>query len=352
MYDAYSWAPYVSVAERLAKAKRAMQKRAKQGHPIEPVCIEGRTIARSPWGKAWCANLEAYSDIVNRLHRGRRYVRNGSVVDLQLQPRRIEAYVAGSETYRVTVSVSKLAKQRWRSICDDCAGGIDSLLELLRGRFDKAIMQRLCRQGDGLFPTPKQLQFSCSCPDGARMCKHVAAVLYGVGSRLDAKPELLFTLRAVDPDELIASAGSGLTMAAAPDDGGALASDELGDLFDIELEGTPSAETSAAARKKRKPGRPRKAGSKQAGKAKRAKKTTRQKVYVPPLPSGRDLYARLHRQLAKAGSLTSTEAQLALNKTAAELRPIFKRLVAENVATMSGRARGTRYHIRNDRADR
>jgi uncharacterized Zn finger protein len=31
------------------------------------------------------------------------------------------------------------------------------------------------------------------------MCKHVAAVLYGIGARIDERPELLFLLRSVVP---------------------------------------------------------------------------------------------------------------------------------------------------------
>lgn len=336
MYNGYGWGPYVSVAQRLLKAKRAMQRRAKQGHPIDPVCIEGRTIATTPWGKAWCSNLEAYSDFANRLPRGRRYARNGSVVDLQLAPGLIEAYVAGSDTYHATITVGSVPKKQWQAICADCAGGVESLLELLRGKIDKAIMQRLCRQADGLFPTPKQLRFACSCPDGASMCKHIAAVLYGVGNRLDAQPELLFSLREVDVDELVASAGSGLKTLAASDDAGVLDTDELGDIFGIEFDDAPAPAMPAAVPKKRKAGR-----SPRAEPKKRSRKPARQ-------PRGRDPYARLHRQLVKAGRLTSAEAQRALQMSAAELRPLFQRLVIEGKATVTGKTRGTTYHIQND----
>src|SRR5579872_5106957 len=155
MYGGWGWRPYVSVAERRRKATKEMEKLRKKGHPVSPVAIEGRTIVRTFWGKAWCENLERYSDFANRLPRGRTYVRNGSVVDLQIGAGEVKAYVSGSEIYQVAVKVTPVSKSRLQSICTDCAGGIDSLVELLQGRFSKGVMERLCQQGSGLFPSPK-----------------------------------------------------------------------------------------------------------------------------------------------------------------------------------------------------
>ena len=200
----WGWKPYVTVAEQRRKAAREMEKRKKQGHAVSPVVIEGRTIAKTFWGKSWCDNLERYSDFANRLPRGRTYVRNGSVVDLQITPGAIHALVSGSELYEVALKVAPVSKARWKSICHDCTGAIDSLVELLRGRFSKGVMERICRQNHGLFPSPVEIKLSCSCPDWADMCKHVAAVLYGIGARLDHQPELLFRLREVDEKDLIA----------------------------------------------------------------------------------------------------------------------------------------------------
>ena len=211
--DYYGWRPYVSVAERRRKAAAEMAKLKKKGHPVSPVVVEGRTIVKTFWGKAWCENLERYSDFANRLPRGRTYVRNGSVIDLQIAPGEIKALVSGSEIYKVAVKVAPVAKARWQSICKDCAGAIDSLVELLQGRFSKGVMERVCRQKTGLFPSPDEIELSCSCPDWADMCKHVAAVLYGIGARLDQQPELLFRLHNVDEKELIAGAGKALPLA-------------------------------------------------------------------------------------------------------------------------------------------
>src|SRR5229473_3040716 len=208
----YGWGPYVSVAERKLRAAREVGKLIKKGRLASPVTVEGRTIARTFWGKAWCENLERYSDFENRLPRGRSYVRNGFVIDLDIARAGVKALVCGSRVYKVAVNITPVTKARWRSICQDCAGGIDSLVELLQGRFSKGVMERVCLQNTGLFPSPEEIEFSCSCPDWAGMCKHVAAVLYGIGARLDNQPELLFRLREVDEKELIVKAGKALPL--------------------------------------------------------------------------------------------------------------------------------------------
>ena len=232
------WSPYVPVAERRKQAAREMEKLRKKGHPVAPVILEGRTIARTFWGQAWCDNLESYRDFDNRLPRGRTYVRHGAVIDLQISALEIKAMVSGSSIYRVSVSITALAPTLWRSICSDCAGGIDSLVELLQGRFSKGVMKRICRQDRGLFPKPADIRFSCTCPDGASMCKHVAAVLYGVGARLDERPELLFRLRAVDEQDLVADLDTALSISSQPlDVGKVLEADDISALFGLDMDG-------------------------------------------------------------------------------------------------------------------
>ena len=209
----YGWRRYVPVRVRRQKAVRELARlNARKGQAASPVVIEGRAIAKTFWGQSWCHNLEAYSDYENRLPRGRTYVRNGSVVDLQIAPGCVTARVSGSSLYKVRVEVAAVPKPRWAALCQDCAGGIDSLVELLQGRLSKGVMERICRQKTGLFPSPGEVAFDCSCPDWASMCKHVAAVLYGIGARLDQRPELLFALRQVDEKDLIAKAGKGLPL--------------------------------------------------------------------------------------------------------------------------------------------
>jgi uncharacterized Zn finger protein len=233
----YDWAPYVPVGKRIAQAKAFAAKAAKKaGREPTPVKSSGRKIATSFWGQAWCDNLDRYSDLANRLARGRTYLGNGSVVDLQIKSGVVEAIVAGSETYKVRIQIKTLQPKLWKTIKQDCANSIHSLLDLLQGRFDEAVMQRLVAKGTGLFPQRGEIEMSCSCPDYADVCKHLAAVVYGVGVRLDAAPELLFTLRNVDHSELITQAVAAenleQTLAGQPNN---LAGSDLGELFGIDL---------------------------------------------------------------------------------------------------------------------
>ena len=248
----YGWKPYVSIAERTRKAEREIAKSQKNGTAMTPVVIAGRTIATTFWGKAWCQNIERYSDYANRLPRGRSYVRNRAVLDLHIADGVVKALVMGSRRYQVEVKITAVPPAHWNAVCKDCSGAIDSLVELLQGRFSKHVMERICRPGLGLFPVPKDIKFSCSCscPDWASMCKHVAAVLYGIGARLDESPHLLFTLRKVDEQDLIAKAGKGLPLSnQAPKIGKALKDTELADVFGIEMAEIPAPITKKSVRK-------------------------------------------------------------------------------------------------------
>ena len=230
------WAPYVSVAERRRKAAKKVAALQKKGKNLSPVRIEGRTIARTFWGKAWCDNLESYSDYSNRLPRGRTYVRNGSAIDLQIGKGEVTALVIGSSLYEVKVSIQALGPHRWKAIIQKCAGQIDSLVELLQGAFSRGVMGVITSKEQGLFPSPKHISMECSCPDWATMCKHVAAVLYGVGARLDERPELFFRLRNVDHAELITAASTATAAAHAPKPDKVLKSDDLSSIFGIDLD--------------------------------------------------------------------------------------------------------------------
>ncbi len=238
----YRWKPYVPVAERRRQAEKTARQSAKKGVTLSPVRITGSAIATTFWGKAWCGNLDRYSDFSNRLPRGRSYVRNGAVMDLRIAPGTVAARVIGSRLYTTTVTVTALPKARWQALAADCSSSIDSLVELMQGRLSKAVMARICRDGTGLFPSPREIKFECSCPDWAAMCKHVAAVLYGIGARLDAAPELLFTLRKVDAADLIAHAGAALPLV--DDRPGAarrLDRSKIANVFGIELADAPPA---------------------------------------------------------------------------------------------------------------
>jgi len=247
----YGWKPYVPVAKRCAQAEKKIAQAQKAGKNYAPITAFRGALAKTFWGKAWCDNLERYSDYANRLPRGRTYVRNGSVIDLQIQPGKVTAQVMGSSLYQIEVAIDTVAPAQWKKVVADCAGSIHSLVELLQGKLTKPVMERIAQPKDGLFPAPKEIRLDCSCPDWATMCKHVAAALYGIGTRLDAQPELLFVLRGVDASELIGAAAGQLdTAMPAIDADKVLADDLLADVFGIELAAAPA---SAAKPKAKKP---------------------------------------------------------------------------------------------------
>ncbi len=247
----YDWKPHVSAAERRKQAELAAARIKKTGATLSPVAASRGAIAKTFWGKAWCDNLEHYSDYAHRLSRGRTYVRNGSVIDLKITTGEVHAQVVGSRLYQVAVRVIAVPGKQWQSISADCAGSIDSLVELLQGRLSKAVMERICTRNTGLFPAPKEIQFTCSCPDWASMCKHVAAVLYGVGGRLDEQPELIFTLRRVNAKDLVTQAGAGMPKSKQRPSAGKLLDETLlADVFGIEMADAAPATRPAAPRHK------------------------------------------------------------------------------------------------------
>ena len=245
------FAPYVSVAQRRINAQKELQKLQKKGRLIEPLGeLSHRTkIATSFWGHAWCKHLESFSDYENRLPRGRTYVRNGSVLHLAITPGRIEALVQGSSLYEQTITISPLPAATWKTLQSRSQGKIGSLIELLQGKVSDEIMTVVTHRDDGLFPKPKEIKLSCSCPDYAGLCKHLAAVLYGVGARLDSRPELLFKLRGVDHNDLISAVDPAIALGSPAKTSGrrrTLDSTALGDVFGIELETEPAPVVSEA----------------------------------------------------------------------------------------------------------
>ena len=277
------FAPYVTVAEKRLRSEKEAAKLTKKGQTLSPVRLESKTIARSFWGKSWCENLESYSDYANRMPRGRTYVRNGSVLHLDIRQGEIEALVSGSSLYKVKVKIKPVDKTRWAALCRASAGSIGSLMELLQGKLSERVMGIMTHRETGLFPSPKEIELDCSCPDWADMCKHVAAVLYGVGARLDEKPELLFLLRHVDHQELVSQADS-ITALTETKTGAALptlSEDDVGAVFGIEMEtGAPAeaAPAAAAPRTARRKPVKKKPVRTVSGKAKTRTKTTKRKA--------------------------------------------------------------------------
>jgi uncharacterized Zn finger protein len=233
-----SFRSYVSAAERRRRAQKAAIALENKEQKLNPIRVEGRTIARSFWGQAWCENLESYSDYENRLPRGRTYVRNGAVVDFQVAPGVITALVSGSALYRITITIEPVQQAAWTALKTDCAGRVGSLIDLLQGKLSAQVMEIITRRETGLFPRPDEIGLNCSCPDWAGMCKHVAATLYAVGVRLDESPELLFALRGADHFELVTEATKSVTsqVSTPPDGSTTLTGENLEEIFGIEIE--------------------------------------------------------------------------------------------------------------------
>jgi uncharacterized Zn finger protein len=233
---------YVPVGEKKEKATRKLKALQKKNPNIKPVMIQGSAIAKTWWGKSWNQNLERYADYGNRIGRGRSYVRNGAVLDLQIGAGEVNSLVQGtaSKPYSVTVKIKSIEKGTWKTIKAACQGKFDSLPELLEGKFPKSLGEILFAKGQGLFPSPKEIEFSCSCPDWAHMCKHVAATLYGIGARLDEDPLLFFKLRKADVHDLISEAvedkARDLLQKAGRKSSRVIEETDLTKIFDIEME--------------------------------------------------------------------------------------------------------------------
>jgi len=247
-YGGYGFPRYVSVAEKRARARRKLEELRKKHPDIRPIVIKGNTLVRTWWGRAWNGNLAKYADYANRVGRGRSYLRHGAVLDLQIKPGQVKALVQGSgeSPYTVTIKIKPVSESIWKQIKTACEGQLASLQELLEGRFPKGLMELFTAKGSGLFPSPKEIDFHCSCPDWAYMCKHVAAVLYGIGTRLDEDPSLFFVLRKVKRDDLITQAihekSAKLLKQAKKKTSRVIDDADLGDVFGIEMEAATASE--------------------------------------------------------------------------------------------------------------
>lgn len=229
----------LTVAEQRARATRA---RSRLGADADPVMAIQGAIARTFWGKAWCKNLESYGDYSNRLPRGRTYVRSGAVVHLSISEGRVAAKVQGSSLYDVAIAIKPLGASRWTGLVEGCLGDVTSLDALLSGDLPPSVLRVVTDRAEGMFPSPREITFECSCPDYASMCKHVAAALYGVGARLDSRPELLFVLRGRDHHALVAQATTAtITDATAtPLDAKLVDGDSLEEIFGIAIDAEPT----------------------------------------------------------------------------------------------------------------
>ncbi len=331
---------YVSVAEKRAKADRKLKQLRKKNPAIRPIVLEGRAIAKTWWGKSWNLNLERYADYSNRIGRGRSYVRHGAVLDLQISAGQVKSLVQGSRTkpYSVTIKIKGITKEIWQNMKAACAGKLDSLPELLNGEFPKALGEVFTAQGRGLFPSPREIGFDCSCPDWAYMCKHVAATLYGIGTRLDDDAGLFFKLRKVNIDDLIQQTlkdhSYKLLEKAEKMSSGKIAESDLAGMFGIDMEETMDLDLPEAAKKVTGAGKTSRKAAKQSksktAKRKPAIKTPARKKANQPSPEtvaskkrvkSATIKARAKTPLKKSGA----KIKIAENTDTAQILDIIKR---------------------------
>jgi uncharacterized Zn finger protein len=305
----YGFRPYVSVGQKLAKAKEFVAKKLKGKANL--VAVEGKKITKTFWGDAWCQNLETYSDFENRMPRGRTYIRNGSVVHLEIDKGVIKSYVAGSDTYEIVVRIKPLKPERWKAIKKKCSGEIGSVVELLQGKLSKHVLGIVTNKKEGLFPSPEEIDLDCSCPDWATMCKHVAATLYGVGVLLDKSPELFFKLRGVDHLELI---DSSVSIATGKKDSETLDEGTLEDIFGVELSDSlePKVKASGKSGKKAAVKKVAKTTAKKAAK-KTVKKTVKRAVKKATAKKAKPA-AKMTKKVAKKATKKSPKTKKSSRK--------------------------------------
>ena len=194
-----------SVVQKRAKARRQLNRLKKNNPDIQPVLIDGNALVRNWWGRAWNRSLEQHASISSRVGRGKSYVRNGMVLDLRASSGTATALVQGNaaQPYEVVMDIAPVDPDKWEWICEQVRGEIGALEVLYDGRFSDDVESLFCHRVDGIFPMPREMEFSCTCADTEELCKHAAAILYAVGTRMDEDPELFFRLRQVPPEDLI-----------------------------------------------------------------------------------------------------------------------------------------------------
>ncbi len=333
------WPSYMPVAKRRAQAAKELAKldKSSKGKARSPVRIATRKMAVTFWGEAWCENLETYSDYSNRLPRGRTYAKNGSILDLSIEKGCITAIVSGSSLYRIKIDIATIPANLWGNIKSDCAQSIHSIMDLLRGKLSDSVMKRLTAPKVGMFPQPKEIKLRCSCPDSAGLCKHLAAVMDGIGNRLDTDPELLFMLRGVDKTELVSEAVSSSQLtdsltstSKSKSKNEVISEDDLSSLFGIDLvEATPSTESATKAKLTKKTTTKKKAENnaevEAAPRPKIAKKKLTAKNTAKTVTAKTKAVAKKKPSTQNPNSQTSSGLQELLRATAENLERMNKR---------------------------
>lgn len=195
----------MKAADLEAQARRELIELKSAGEEVRPVVGTTRKLAAHFWGSAWMKHLALCESGGWSLSAGRTLLRHGCVLDLQLEAGLIRARVMEERLHDVEIALDPLDGERLEELRTICSGKIDSLVPLLEGTLDDALLATLCNAETGLLPEPGAWHMSCTCPDWSEPCPHAAAAIYAAGILIDAEPSLLFRLRQVSPEDLLQS---------------------------------------------------------------------------------------------------------------------------------------------------
>ena len=225
MYDD-EFSPRLKAADLEKQAATRLAEYQAAGEELHPVVNKTRKLARNFWGSAWMKQLALCESGGMCLAPGRTLLRHACVLHVDIQPGSISALVSAEEVFEVELKLESLDEERLDRLAATCSGHIDSLLSLMQGKVDEAVLQQLCHPENGLLPTPEDWHMHCTCPDWAEPCPHAAAAIYAAGCLIDEKPELLFTLRGIQPEALLS----------APAPANEIDADKLSAMFGIDLD--------------------------------------------------------------------------------------------------------------------
>ena len=225
MYDD-EFSPRLKAADLEKLAATRLAEYLAEGEELHPVVNKTRKLAKNFWGSAWMKQLALCESGGMCLAPGRTLLRHACVLHVDIQPGSISALVSAEEVFEVELKLESLDEERLERLAATCSGHIDSLLSLMQGKVDEAVLLQLCHPENGLLPTPEDWRMHCTCPDWAEPCPHAAAAIYAAGCLIDEKPELLFTLRGIQPEALLS----------APAPTNEIDADKLSAMFGIDLD--------------------------------------------------------------------------------------------------------------------
>ena len=207
------------------------------------------------WADRWRRVLDAAGpSAARRIQRGQAVARRGGVSDLDLRVGEVRGSVAEarSHPYQVSISWDPAPRERWDAAAEQLRRELRFTAALLDGELPDDLADALGEVGVRLLPPFSALRLSCSCPERAAVCRHVAAVHDAASVLIGRDPVLLLRLagrdHAVLLRELRRDPRSSTTSVEVPLDLSHGLEAALGDLDAIDLRPTPVADPGALLR--------------------------------------------------------------------------------------------------------